>query len=437
MDVISNPSKQEWKRLLTRPQFDSKQLDDTVSAILQSVKQYGDSSVLEYCRKFDNPNIVDLQVSEQEIIEAQKFITPELANAISVAIKNITIFHGRQEEIPSVTETMFGVKCWRKSVAIEKVGLYIPGGSAPLFSTILMLAIPAKIAGCKEIILCTPEGASGKIHPAILYAAQQAGVTKIFKIGGAQAIAAMAYGTETVPKVYKIFGPGNQYVTKAKMLVNTEGVAIDMPAGPSEVMVVADETANPVFIAADLLSQCEHGKDSQAILLTNSIEIAHATQFEVKKQLKDLNRKELAEASAKNSKIIYFDAMSDIVEMMNEYAPEHLILSVDSAFKFSRQVINAGSVFLGNYSPESAGDYASGTNHTLPTNGYAKAYSGVSLDSFIKKITFQEITEDGILEIGPIIETMAQAEMLDAHKNAVSLRLQSVTANANPQNKTE
>ena len=426
MEILTNPSKQEWKKLLSRPQFENIQLEATVRDILSNVKQRGDEAVLEYCRKFDNPAISSLQVSIEEIESAGSHISAELAHAISVAIKNITLFHGRQEELPSVTETMYGVKCWRKSVAIERVGLYIPGGSAPLFSTILMLAIPAKIAGCKEIILCTPEGKSGTIHPAILYAAQQAGVTKIFKAGGAQAIASMAYGTETIPQVYKIFGPGNQFVTKAKMLVNTEGIAIDMPAGPSEVMVVADSTAIPEFIAADLLSQCEHGMDSQAILLTNSMDIANQTQIEVTRQLQTLGRKELAESSAKNSKIIYFDSMADIIEMMNEYAPEHLILSVDEPFKFSKQVVNAGSVFLGNYSPESAGDYASGTNHTLPTNGYAKAYSGVSLDSFIKKITFQEITVDGIEAIGPIIETLAAAEMLDAHKNAVTIRLQQI-----------
>lgn len=426
MEIISNPSKQQWKQLLARPVFENKQLEATVSEILQNVKLHGDSAVLDYCKRFDNPNMTSLQVPYSEIEAAQLHISPELKHAIVTAIKNITQFHERQEELPSVTETMYGVKCWRKSVAIERVGLYIPGGSAPLFSTILMLAIPAKIAGCKEIVLCTPEGKNGAINPAILYAANQAGVTQVFKVGGAQAIAAMAYGTETIPQVYKIFGPGNQYVTKAKMLVNTEGIAIDMPAGPSEVMVVADESANPAFIAADLLSQCEHGMDSQAILLTNNMAIANATQLEVAKQLQKLSRKELAESSEKNSKIIYFDSMTSIIEMMNDYAPEHLILSVENAFKFSKNVVNAGSVFLGNYSPESAGDYASGTNHTLPTNGHAKAFSGVSLDSFVKKITFQEITPDGLLNIGPIVETMATAELLDAHKNAVTIRLESL-----------
>ncbi|MCL2327033.1 MAG: histidinol dehydrogenase [Bacteroidetes bacterium] len=422
MQIISNPSREQWQELLARPVFENAELEHIVRSIVNDVKQQGDAALFDYGRKFDNPNLQSLVVSEEEITNAHTNVSQELQQAIQLAIRNITKFHEQQEETPVVTETMYGVKCWRKSVAIEKVGLYIPGGTAPLFSTILMLAIPAKIAGCKEIILCTPEGKNG-IHPAILYAAGQAGVTKIFKAGGAQAIAAMAYGTETVPQVYKIFGPGNQFVTKAKMMVNTEGVAIDMPAGPSEVMVVADETARPEFIAADLLSQCEHGMDSQAILLTNSLEIAHETQKQVALQLQTLQRKELAASSARNSKIIYFDAMADAIEMMNEYAPEHLILAVNEPFVFSRKVINAGSVFLGNYSSESTGDYASGTNHTLPTHGHAKAYSGVSLDSFVKKITFQEISEEGLLGIGAAVETMAEAEMLDAHRNAVSVRL--------------
>lgn len=422
MQIISNPSREQWQELLARPVFENSELENTVRSILNDVKLRGDAALLEYSCKFDNPNLKSLTVSEEEIANAHSQISQDLQHAIQLAIANITKFHEQQEEIPVVTETMYGVKCWRKSVAIEKVGLYIPGGTAPLFSTILMLAIPAKIAGCREIVLCTPEGKSG-INPAILYAAEQAGVTKIFKAGGAQAIAAMAYGTETVPQVYKIFGPGNQFVTKAKMLVNTEGVAIDMPAGPSEVMVVADNTARPEFIASDLLSQCEHGMDSQAILLTNSLEIANETQKQVALQLQTLERKELAESSARNSKIIYFEDMAHAIAMMNEYAPEHLILSVKEPFIFSKNVINAGSVFLGNYSSESIGDYASGTNHTLPTHGHAKAYSGVSLDSFIKKITFQEISPEGLLAIGPAVETMAEAELLDAHKNAVSVRL--------------
>ncbi|MDR2962104.1 MAG: histidinol dehydrogenase [Bacteroidales bacterium] len=422
MLLLSNPNREQWQEILARPTFENTELEQTVRSIVDDVKQRGDDALLHYGRKFDNPSLESLAVSEHEIAGAHTLVSQELQDAIQVAIRNITTFHERQEETPVVVETMYGVKCWRKNVAIEKVGLYIPGGTAPLFSTILMLAIPAKIAGCREIVLCTPEGKNG-IHPAILYAAQQAGVTKIFKAGGAQAIAAMAYGTQSVPKVYKIFGPGNQFVTKAKMMVNTEGVAIDMPAGPSEVMVLADHSAHPEFIAADLLSQCEHGMDSQAILLTNSLEIARETQKQVDVQLQKLQRRELAESSAQNSKIIYFERMSDAVEMMNEYAPEHLILAVEEPFKFCKQVINAGSVFLGNYSSESTGDYASGTNHTLPTHGHAKAYSGVSLDSFVKKITFQEISEEGLLNIGSTVETMAAAEMLDAHKNAVSVRL--------------
>ncbi|HRS18171.1 MAG TPA: histidinol dehydrogenase [Bacteroidales bacterium] len=427
MEILVNPSKQEWKSALQRPLIENKQLETTVQEIMEQVKNNGDAAVLRYSQQFDNPNVNKLEVSFAEIEAAQHSISPDLKHAIVTAIKNIQTFHERQEEIPSVTETMYGVKCWRKSVPIEKVGLYIPGGSAPLFSTILMLAIPAKIAGCKEIIVCTPESKQGGIHPAILYAAQQAGVTKIFRIGGAQAIAAMAYGTETIPQVYKIFGPGNQFVTKAKMMAAMQGIAIDMPAGPSEVMVIADDTAEPAFIAADLLSQCEHGADSQSILVTNSMTIAHKTKEEVDKQLSQLTRKELASSSLQHSKIIVFDDMNHAVELMNEYAPEHLILSVQAPFQFSKKVINAGSVFLGNYSPESAGDYASGTNHTLPTNGYAKAYSGVSLDSFVKKITFQEITQEGLQTLGPIIETMAAAEMLDAHKNAVRIRLNSIS----------
>lgn len=423
MEIFINPNRSDWSTILKRPLLENTELEPIVAGILQNVKENGDKAVLEYCRKFDNPNIENLNVSQQEINVAESLVSDKLKSAIKVAIANITKFHERQEEIPSVTETLFGVKCWRKSVGIEKVGLYIPGGSAPLFSTILMLAIPAKIAGCKEIILCTPEGKTGSIHPAILYAAKQAGVTQIFKVGGAQAIAAMAYGTETIPQVYKIFGPGNQFVMKAKMMVSTQGVAIDMPAGPSEVMIVADETANPEFIAADFLSQCEHGKDSQAILLTTSKRIAEETKNAVNAQMKVLKRNEIVDVSVKNSKIVVFDSQEEMVEMMNEYAPEHLILSVANAFEFSKKVVNAGSVFLGNYSPESAGDYASGTNHTLPTNGYAKAYSGVSLDSFVRKITFQEVIPQGLTTLGPTIETMAEAEMLDAHKNAVSVRL--------------
>lgn len=426
METYINPDKKEWTSILKRPLLENAELEPIVAGILANVKEHGDAAVLEYCRKFDNPNIKNIAVTEAEIQQAESLVSAELKKAIAVALSNITKFHERQAEYPVVVETMYGVKCWRKSVGIEKVGLYIPGGTAPLFSTILMLALPAKIAGCKEIILCTPEGKSGSIHPAILYAAKQAGVTKIFKVGGAQAIAAMAYGTETIPQVYKIFGPGNQFVMKAKMMVSMQGVAIDMPAGPSEVMIVADESAQPDFIASDFLSQCEHGKDSQAILLTTSRRIADETACAIERQKAKLKRNEIVETSVQHSKIIVFDSMKDLVQMMNEYAPEHLILSVENAFEFSKNVVNAGSVFLGNYSPESAGDYASGTNHTLPTNGYAKAYSGVSLDSFVRKITFQEIIPQGLSDLGPTIETMAEAEMLDAHKNAVSVRLASI-----------
>lgn len=426
METFINPDKQEWAKILKRPLFENAELEPIVASILNNVKENGDKAVLDYCRKFDNPNIENLKVSQQEINVADSLVSDKLKTAIKIAIANITKFHERQAEIPSVTETMFGVKCWRKSVGIEKVGLYIPGGSAPLFSTILMLAIPAKIAGCKEIVLCTPEGKTGSIHPAILYAAKQAGVTQIFKVGGAQAIAAMAYGTETIPQVYKIFGPGNQFVMKAKMMVSMQGVAIDMPAGPSEVMIVADDTANPEFIAADFLSQCEHGKDSQAFLLTTSKRVAEETSQAVERQMSVLKRNEIVDVSVQHSKIVVFDSQDEMIAMMNEYAPEHLILSVDNAFQFSKNVVNAGSVFLGNYSPESAGDYASGTNHTLPTNGYAKAYSGVSLDSFVRKITFQEIIPQGLMTLGPTIETMAESEMLDAHKNAVSIRLKEI-----------
>ena len=434
MELFIHPPQDTWNSITARPVFENEALELTVKDILKQVKTRGDEALLEYTRAFDNPNSTNIAVSPDEIAAAESYISEDLKHAIATAIKNITTFHARQEEIPSVTETQYGVKCWRKSIAIEKVGIYIPGGTAPLFSTVLMLAIPAKLAGCKEIILCTPEGKSGHIHPAILYAAQKTGVTSIYKIGGAQAIAAMAYGTETVPLVYKIFGPGNQYVTKAKMLVNAEGVAIDMPAGPSEVMVVADETAHPSFIAADLLSQCEHGSDSQAILLTHSQTIAEQTLAEVEKQLETLSRKNLAESSTKNSKIIVLPNQQDIIDFMNDYAAEHLILSVENAFQFSKHVKNAGSVFLGNFSPESVGDYASGTNHTLPTNRYAKAYSGVSLDSFVKKITFQEITQEGLQGIGPIVETLAMAESLDAHKHAVSIRLQYIAQQKNKPN---
>ena len=424
MEIIYSPDPSQWKRLLSRPVFENTSLEATVQAVLIDVKNNGDSAVLRYSQKFDNPSITRFEVSKGALDAAEHKVSSELKKAIDIAKNNITAFHSKQIENASPLETMPGVKCWRKSVGIERVGLYIPGGTAPLFSTILMLAIPAKIAGCKEIILCTPQKEGQEIHPAILYSAKLVGVDKIYTIGGSQAIAAMAYGTETIPKVSKIFGPGNQFVTMAKMLVAKEGVAIDMPAGPSEVMVVADETAIPAFVASDLLSQCEHGADSQAILLTIHKPLIEAVQIEIEKQLALLSRKELASKSLAFSKLIYVDNQNDVIDLINEYAPEHLILSVKNYHELGEKVINAGSVFLGNYSPESAGDYASGTNHTLPTNGYAKAFSGVSLDSFVRKITFQEITNEGLALIGPSIEVMAAAEMLDAHKNAVTIRLQ-------------
>lgn len=425
MKSYINPPKEEWKDILKRPSLDSSEIENTVKSIMDNVKEHGDAAVLDYVRKFDNPEVSSLIVSEEEIDKAEALVDDELKSAIQLAKKNITKFHESQKDDLFVVETMYGVRCWRQSRAIEKVGLYIPGGTAPLFSTILMLAIPATIAGCKEIVLCTPEGKNG-IHPAILYTAKLCGVNKFFKIGGAQAIAAMAYGTETVPQVYKLFGPGNQYVTMAKMLASMQGIAIDMPAGPSEVMVVADDSAYPEFIAADLLSQAEHGADSQAVLVTSSQKILEETEKELAKQLDLLPRKKFAEESLKYSRLICIEDKQALIDIINEYAAEHLILSIENAYAFSKSVESAGSIFLGNFSPESAGDYASGTNHTLPTNGFAKAFSGVSLDSFIKKVTFQEINEDGLKAIGPAIEAMAAAEQLDAHKNAVTVRLKKI-----------
>lgn len=423
MNIITYPERNTWADLLKRPTLQSESLRETVLEILNRIKFEGDKAVLEYEEKFDKVQLNSLLVSEEEIAEAEKKVSIELKAAITLAYNNIRTFHAAQVFQGKKITTLPGVTCWQKAVAIEKVGLYIPGGTAPLFSTVLMLATPAQIAGCKEIILCTPPDKEGKIHPAILYAAKQAGISRIFKAGGVQAIGAMAYGTESIPKVYKIFGPGNQYVTAAKQQVSLRDVAIDMPAGPSEVAVLADETANPVFVAADLLSQAEHGTDSQAILITTSETLLKAVTEEVERQLAQLPRKEIASRSLAASKLILVKNMDEAVEMTNEYAPEHLIIETKDYMEISEHIVNAGSVFLGYYSPESAGDYASGTNHTLPTNGYAKAYSGVSLDSFIRKITFQEITPEGIAMIGPAIEVMAANEQLDAHKNAVSVRL--------------
>ena len=423
MILISNPDKSQWQEILKRPVMNTENLFDTVRSVIDRVKTEGDRAVLDYEEKFDKVVLASLAVPEEEQQEAENLVSEDLKAAIRLAKQNIETFHAAQRFEGKKVQTQPGVTCWQKAVAIEKVGLYIPGGTAPLFSTVLMLAVPARIAGCKEIVLCTPPGRDGKVHPAVLFAAKVAGVNRIFKAGGIQAIAAMAYGTESVPKVYKIFGPGNQYVTAAKQLVSLRDVAIDMPAGPSEVEVLADETANPIFVAADLLSQAEHGVDSQAILITTSVELQQAVKVEVERQLALLPRKEIAEESLANSKLIVVDSMTEAIELTNAYAPEHLIIETEDYLSVAERIVNVGSVFLGSLTPESAGDYASGTNHTLPTNGYAKAYSGVSLDSFIRKITFQEIKPEGLNIIGPAIELMAANEQLDAHKNAVSVRL--------------
>lgn len=423
MKTIKYPNKSTWKEILKRPALDSTSLEATVKSILADIKANGDSAVKKYALQFDKANLNSFEVNQNEIKSAETKISAELKNAIQNAKSNIEKFHSAQKEETQLIETTSGVNCWRKSVGIEKVGLYIPGGSAPLFSTVLMLGVPAKLAGCKEIILCTPSDSNGNINPAILFAAQLVGVTKILKVGGVQAIAAMAYGTESIPQVYKIFGPGNQYVTCAKQLINKEGVAIDMPAGPSEVAVIADETCVPAFVAADLLSQAEHGADSQVILVSNSESVIKKVNEELELQLKALSRNTIAEKALQNSKAILVNSLEEGMELLNEYASEHLIIACSNADELAGKVVNAGSVFIGNYSCESAGDYASGTNHTLPTNGYAKAYSGVSLDSFVKKITFQKLSKEGINTIGKTIELMAEAEGLDAHKNAVSIRL--------------
>lgn len=426
MEVIKYPSREEWAELAKRPALDVTTLFDTVRTVLDEVRKEGDAAVIRYEEKFDKINpatFTALQVSEVELQEAEDLVSDDLKQAICQAKENIEIFHASQRFVGKKVETTPGVTCWQKAVAIEKVGLYVPGGTAPLFSTVLMLVIPARIAGCKEIVLCTPPNREGRVHPAILFAAKVAGVSKIFKTGGIQAIAAMAYGTQSVPKVYKIFGPGNQYVTAAKQLVSLKEVAIDMPAGPSEVEVIADESANPAFIAADFLSQAEHGVDSQAMLVTASEGIVEPVKQAIQEQLEQLPRKEITEKSLSHSRIVVLKSTEEVVDFTNLYAPEHLIIQTTNYVEIAEQVENAGSVFMGYYTPESAGDYASGTNHTLPTNGYAKAYSGVNLDSFIKKITFQEITASGIKLLGNTIQTMAANEQLDAHKNAVTIRL--------------
>jgi histidinol dehydrogenase len=421
--VYTNPPREQWPALLQRPAISSESLDSAVRAILADVQNRGDAAVLHYTRMFDGVQVQDLLVNDAEYENAGAEISDELKAAITLAAGNIRAFHSAQREQPSEVRITDGVTCWRKPVAIEKVGLYIPGGTAPLFSTLLMLGIPAKLAGCREIVVCTPPGKDGKIHPAILYAAQSTGIRTVFKAGGVQAVAAMAFGTATIPQVYKIFGPGNQYVTCAKQLLSREGVAIDLPAGPSELAVYADAGANPAFVAADLLSQAEHGADSQVLLVTTAPETVPAVMDALQQQLEALPRKAIAEQALANSRFVVMDSITEAFNLLNAYAPEHLIIASADARRLSERVINAGSVFLGNYAPESAGDYASGTNHTLPTNGWAKAYSGVSLDSFVKKITFQEITPEGLRNIGPAVEAMAAAEGLQAHKNAVSIRL--------------
>ncbi len=426
MEKILNPPKEDWLKLTTRPAADKRQLSEVVTKVFDEVRTEGDDAVLMYTKEFDQSDLTSLRVSKSDIEKAAGLLTPELRAAIEIAKNNIEKFHAAQQDKTEVIETTAGVFCWRENRPIERVGLYIPGGTAPLFSTVLMLGIPAKLAGCKKIILCTPPDQAGNVYPAILYTAALVGVTDIFCVGGIQAIAAMTFGTETIPKVDKIFGPGNQYVTAAKQYAQTLGVAIDMPAGPSEVLVIADKNCVPEFVAADLLSQAEHGADSQVILLSDNIRVIEETIAEIDKQIINLPRKEIAHKALEKSKVILLNDMDDCIQFSNMYAPEHLIMATANAKELSAEVINAGSIFLGNYSCESAGDYASGTNHTLPTNGYARNYSGVSLDSFVKKITFQELTKEGLKKLGPAVELMAEAEELFAHKNAVTIRLNSL-----------
>lgn len=426
MNKILYPSKSDWSEILKRPVMSLEEIENRVLPIMNRVAEEGDNALKAFAATFDGIELDEIEVSSEEWNQAASLLSEELKSAIQAAAKNIETFHAHQQHQEPVVETQSGVICWRKSIGIEKVGLYIPGGTAPLFSTVLMLAIPAKIAGCKEVVLCSPPNKQGQIHPAILYAAQLTGVHRVFKVGGAQAIAAMTFGTKTIPQVYKIFGPGNQYVMAGKQLAMKFGVAIDMPAGPSEVAVIADKTANPHFVASDLLSQAEHGNDSQVILFTDDENMLHAVEQAVQEQLSELSRMNFASNALNHSKLILVKDLNEAMEMSNQYAPEHLILQVEHPEALAEKVINAGSVFLGHFTPESAGDYASGTNHTLPTNGYAKAYSGVSLDTFVKKVTFQKITPEGLKNIGPVIEKMAEAEELGAHKNAVTLRLKNI-----------
>ena len=430
MIISINPEPGQWAELLKRPTLETENLFDTVRGIIDRVRAEGDRAVLAYEAQFDKVCLTTLAVTEEEMQQAEAGLDETLKQAIRLARQNIETFHRAQRFQSRRVETQPGVTCWQRAVPIERVGLYIPGGTAPLFSTVLMLAVPARIAGCGEVVLCTPPGRDGRVHPAVLFAAKEAGVSRIFKVGGVQAIAAMAYGTESIPKVYKIFGPGNQYVTAAKQLVSLRDVAIDMPAGPSEVEVLADDTANPVFVAAALLSQAEHGTDSQAVLITTSLRLLQAVKEEVERQLEQLPRKEIARKALEQSKLIVVPDKETALRMTNAYAPEHLIIETADYEQMADRVVNAGSVFLGPLTPESAGDYASGTNHTLPTNGYARAYSGVSLDSFIRKITFQEIRPDGLRAIGPAIEVMAANEQLDAHRRAVTVRLAAINSNS-------
>jgi len=426
VNVIKYPAREDWPQIIERPHLDVSELNQTVSAVLADVRQRGDEAVKGYELKFDHVDLSDLSVSDEEMAEAEKLVSDELKEAIRLAHHNIKVFHESQRFTGKKVETQPGVTCWQKAVAIEKVGLYIPGGTAPLFSTVLMLATPARIAGCREIVLCTPPDRQGCVNPAILMAARIAGVSQIFKIGGVQAIGAMAYGTESVPKVYKIFGPGNQYVMAAKQQVSLHEVAIDMPAGPSEVCVIADDTANCEFVAADLLSQAEHGIDSQVFLITTANKVIDDVQQAVSRQLELLPRKEIAQKTLENSKLVLVNDIDEAIDLSNAYAPEHLIIQTENYMEVAERVVNAGSVFLGQYACESAGDYASGTNHTLPTHGYATTYSGVNLDSYQRKVTFQHLTEEGVRNIGRAVELMAEAELLNAHKNAMTVRLKEI-----------
>ena len=426
MNIIRYPERNEWAKIVERPHLDVSQLNETVASVLADVRMRGDEAVKGYELKFDHVDLATLEVTKAEMAEAEHLVTKELKEAIQLAHANIETFHASQRFRSKKVETQPGVTCWQKSIPLEKVGLYIPGGTAPLFSTVLMLATPAKIAGCKEIVLCTPPNREGKVNPAILMAARIAGVSKIFKAGGVQAIGAMAYGTESVPKVYKIFGPGNQYVMAAKQQVSLHDVGIDMPAGPSEVCVIADDTANAEFVAADLLSQAEHGVDSQVFLITTSNKFIDEVQKELDKQLEALPRKEIAQKALENSMLVLVSDIRDAIDLSNTYAPEHLVIQTEAYEEVASKVINAGSVFLGQYACESAGDYASGTNHTLPTHGYATTYNGVNLDNYCRKVTFQHLTEEGVRQIGHAVELMAEAEQLEAHKNAMTVRINSL-----------